>query len=191
MGYVLLIKKRCQGPTLCSALHDTQQQNKGKVRFNLWVQSIQGGKKNRRDDSIDEYFCCCLVLWKRPKAKHIFKIVFLETLSFIKNLRRFCSVFCKWNQALGNFMKLSIFNYYFYWKRLIFNHYLYFKMFFCSSHCGTTELPAATWEHLDGGLIPSLAQWVKDPALLQLRLSSQLCSADPWPGSSICHQAAK
>ena len=38
----------------------------------------------------------------------------------------------------------------------------------------------------DVGLIPGLAQWVKDPVLLQLQLGS-----DPWPRSSICLGVAK
>ena len=36
---------------------------------------------------------------------------------------------------------------------------------------------------------PSLAQWIRDPALLQL-LPLQLRS-NPWPGNSICHEAGK
>ena len=35
-------------------------------------------------------------------------------------------------------------------------------------------------------LIPGLAEWVKDLALLQLRLGS-----DPWSENSLCHGAAK
>ena len=44
----------------------------------------------------------------------------------------------------------------------------------------------ASWECWDAGLIPSLAQWVKDLVLpqLQLRLQPQL-RCDPWPGNSI------
>ena len=38
----------------------------------------------------------------------------------------------------------------------------------------------ASLEHWNTGSIPSLAQWVKGPVLLQLRLRSH-----PWPGSSI------
>ena len=42
------------------------------------------------------------------------------------------------------------------------------------------------------GLICSLAQWVKDPSLLQLWLGLQLrLRCDPWPRMSICHKAAK
>ena len=40
------------------------------------------------------------------------------------------------------------------------------------------------------GLIPGLAQWVKDLALLQLQSRLKLGS-DPWPGRSICCGAAK
>ena len=51
----------------------------------------------------------------------------------------------------------------------------------------------ASWEHRDAGLIPSLAQWVKDLALLQLWLRSQLRleSDDPWPQNSICYGVVK
>ena len=44
----------------------------------------------------------------------------------------------------------------------------------------------------DAGLMPSLARWVRDPALpqLQQRLQLQLGS-DPWPGNSVGSRAAK
>ena len=51
---------------------------------------------------------------------------------------------------------------------------------------------AVSWEHWDVGLIPILAQWIKDLVLLQLWFGSQLwLRSDPWPGNSICHRAAK
>lgn len=44
----------------------------------------------------------------------------------------------------------------------------------------------------DTGLILGLAQWVQDPALLQLRHRSQLqLGFDARPGNSTCHGAAK
>ena len=55
-----------------------------------------------------------------------------------------------------------------------------------SSCCGAMGL-AASWECWDIGSIPSLAQWVKDLVLLQLRLRLQLhLASDLWPGNSIC-----
>ena len=58
-----------------------------------------------------------------------------------------------------------------------------------SSRCGASGLTASL-ECWDASSIPSLAQWVKNPALLQH--SSQLrLKSDPWPGNSICHRAAK
>ena len=51
---------------------------------------------------------------------------------------------------------------------------------------------AASWESWDMGLIPSLAQWIKDHTLLQLQLRLQLrLGSDSWPGTSICCRAAK
>ena len=56
------------------------------------------------------------------------------------------------------------------------------------SHCDTTG-SVRCW---DVGLIHSLAQWVKDLALLQLWLRLPLrLGSDPWPGSSICCGVAK
>ena len=44
---------------------------------------------------------------------------------------------------------------------------------------------AASWERWDTGLIPSPAQWVRDP-VLQLWPRS-----DPWPENPICCEVAK
>ena len=50
----------------------------------------------------------------------------------------------------------------------------------------------ASWECWGTGSIPSLVQWVKDLALPQLWLRSQLwLGSDPWPRNSICHKVAK
>ena len=50
----------------------------------------------------------------------------------------------------------------------------------------------ASLDQWDADLIPGLAQWVEDPALLQLWCGLQLqLRTDPWPGNSICHRAAK
>ena len=51
---------------------------------------------------------------------------------------------------------------------------------------------AASWECCFEGLIPGPAQWVKDPATLQLWLQLELwLGSDSWPGNSICCRTAK
>ena len=51
---------------------------------------------------------------------------------------------------------------------------------------------SSSWKHWDTGSIPHPTQWVKDPALLQLQLRSQVgLRCDPWPRNSICRGAAK
>ena len=60
-----------------------------------------------------------------------------------------------------------------------------------SSCCGTTGL-VASLQPWGSSSILGLAQWVKDPELLQLQRMSQLqLRSDPWPGNSICCGAAK
>ena len=60
-----------------------------------------------------------------------------------------------------------------------------------SSHC-VAQRSAASSERWDSGLIPSPAQWVKDPALPHLLLRLWLwLGSDPRPGSSMCHGAAR
>ena len=60
------------------------------------------------------------------------------------------------------------------------------------SSCGGKMGSVLSWKLWDTGLIPGLAQWAKDPLLLQLQLRSQLqLGCDPWPRNSICWGAAK
>ena len=60
-----------------------------------------------------------------------------------------------------------------------------------SSHCCAVGL-AVSRECWDSGSIPSLAQWVKDPMLLQLWLGSQLqLGSDPWPRNAPCAKNLK
>ena len=52
--------------------------------------------------------------------------------------------------------------------------------------CGTTG-SSVSWERREAGSLQAQAQRVKDPALPQLQLRSQLwLGSDPWPGNSIC-----
>ena len=61
-----------------------------------------------------------------------------------------------------------------------------------NSLCGSVAGSVASLEPWDLDLIPSLAQRVKDWALLQLWRRSQLqLGSDPWPGNSTCHGVAK
>lgn len=50
----------------------------------------------------------------------------------------------------------------------------------------------AVGECWNAGLIPSVAPWFKELALLQLQPRLQLhLGSDPWPGSSVYHGATK
>jgi len=65
------------------------------------------------------------------------------------------------------------------------------KREFLSSLRGAMGL-AVSWEHWDAGWIPSPALWLKDPAMPQFQLGSQLLLwSDPWPGNSICRRVAQ
>ena len=62
------------------------------------------------------------------------------------------------------------------------------------SYTGVPTVMKGGWWHLgnSGTRVRSLAQWFKDPALLQLWLGVRLqLRFDPWPGSSICREATK
>ena len=51
---------------------------------------------------------------------------------------------------------------------------------------------AASWEHLDTGLIPGLAQWVEDSVFLQLWLRLRLrLRSNLWSGNSICPRGSQ
>ena len=44
--------------------------------------------------------------------------------------------------------------------------------------------PVASWECWKADSVPGPAQWVQDPALLQLQFKSRLLlGSDPWPRS--------
>ena len=66
--------------------------------------------------------------------------------------------------------------YFFLWQTIYLKIYILW-----SSGSGTTG-SMMSWEHWNTGVIPVLAQWVKDPALLQLQHRSKLAYPDPWPG---------
>ena len=60
-----------------------------------------------------------------------------------------------------------------------------------SSHCGAMG-STPSWKRWNAGWSHSLAQWVKYPALSQLKLRSQLhLRSGLWPENSICHGAGK
>ena len=69
---------------------------------------------------------------------------------------------------------------------LIFKSYYLRNNILWRSHYGTMGL-AVSWEHRDAGLIPFPAQWVKNPALPQLSLRSQLWLGSDIPGLGTPH----
>ena len=61
-----------------------------------------------------------------------------------------------------------------------------------SSPYGTVGLAAVSLYLWDAGLVPGLAQWVKDLVVVQLQRRSQpRLGSDPWPGNPVCCRVAR